>query len=92
MTVATSRSWSIEARLEGLWCPACGARATVKERPVVDLVDLPCFGRPARLGWRKHRLECREALCPMGSWTHVDGRIAAPKMVMTTRAGRWATI
>ena len=28
----------------------------------------------------------------MGSWTHVDERIAAPKMVMTTRAARWATV
>jgi transposase len=82
----------IEARLERSWCPACGARATVKERPVVELVDLPCFGRPARLAWRKHRLCCPQAVCPMGSWTHVDERIAAPKMVMTTRAARWATV
>ena len=28
----------------------------------------------------------------MGSWTHVDERIAAPKMVMTTRSARWATV
>lgn len=82
----------IEARLERAWCRRCGARAVVKERPVVTLVDLPCFGRPARLAWHKHRLSCPEVLCPMGSWTHVDERIAAPKMVMTARAGRWATV
>jgi len=82
----------VEARVERAWCQRCGARAAVKERPVVELVDLPCFGRPARLAWRKHRLCCPEALCPAGSWTHVDQRIAAPKMVMTTRAARWATV
>lgn len=56
----------IEARLERSWCPACGARATVKERPVVELVDLPCFGRPARLAWRKHRLCCPPSGVPDG--------------------------
>lgn len=81
----------IEARLEQAWCAECGTRAGVKERPVVELVDLPCFGRPARLAWRKHRLCCREPLCPAGSWTHVDERIAAPAMLLTTRAARWAT-
>jgi transposase len=82
----------IEARLERVWCMKCGARAVVKERPVVELVDLPCFGRPARLAWHKHRWCCPEVLCPTGSWTHVDERIAPPKMVMTTRAARWATV
>ena len=81
----------IEARLEQAWCVECGTRAGVKERPVVVLVDLPCFGRPARLAWRKHRLCCREPLCPAGSWTYVDERIAAPSMLLTTRAARWAT-
>lgn len=82
----------IEARLEQTWCTECGARAGVKERPVVELVDLACFGRPARLAWRKHRLCCREPLCPAGSWTYVDERIASPSMLLTTRAARWATV
>lgn len=82
----------IEARLDRAWCIVCGVRAGVKERPMVVLFDLPCFGRPARLAVRKHRLWCREPLCPVGSWTHVDERIAAPRMLMTTRAARWATI
>ena len=82
----------IEARLERAWCVECGARAGVKDRPVVELVDLPCFGRPARLAWRKHRLCCREPLCSAGSWTYVDERIAAPAMLLTSRAARWATV
>jgi len=57
-----------------------------------ELVDLPCFGRPARLVWRKQRWWCRETACPAGSWTQVDGRIAAPRAALTDRAARWATV
>ena len=39
-------------------CAGCGAASRVKERPEVSLVDLPAFGRRARLVWRKHRLVC----------------------------------
>jgi transposase len=82
----------VESRLEAAWCTQCGVRARVKDRPPVVLVDLPCFGRPARLVWRKHRWRCPAAECPEGSWTQVDERIAAPRMAMTDRAGRWATV
>jgi transposase len=82
----------VESLPEPAWCRACGARARVKDRPVVELIDLRCFGRAARLVWRKHRWCCPEPLCPTGSWTHVDERIAAPRVAMTARASRWATI
>ena len=45
----------VESRVERAWCRACGVRAQVKDRPVVELIDLAVFGRPARLVWRKHR-------------------------------------
>ena len=32
-----------------------------------------------------------EQICPAGTWTEVDERIAAPRLKMTDRAGRWAT-
>lgn len=81
----------IASRVEREWCRSCGCRAVVKERPVVELVDLPCFGRPARLAWRKHRWECPAEQCPTGSWTLTDPRIAGPRAAMTDRAARWAT-
>lgn len=81
----------IEARRDRTWCRSCGGRARVKDRPWVELVDLPCFGRPARLVWRKHRWHCPEPLCEQGSWTVIDTRIAAPRMALTDRAGRWVT-
>lgn len=80
----------IESRLPSLNCPLCEGSVSVKDRPVVELVDLPCFGRPTRLRWRKHRLSCR-ARCGAASWTHGDDRIARARQVMTARAGRWAT-
>ena len=81
----------IESLVQGAWCRECGCRAQVKDRPVVELVDLRCFDRPARLVWRKHRWRCPAAQCAVGTWTHVDHRIAAPRMAMTDRAARWAT-
>ena len=35
--------------------PQWGGRVGGKERDPVELVDLPVFGRLARLVWRKHR-------------------------------------
>ncbi|MGZ4708107.1 MAG: ISL3 family transposase [Acidimicrobiales bacterium] len=73
-------------------CPNCRERAWVKDRPVVELVDLTCFGRPVTLRWRKHRLSCPTKWCRQRSWTHEDPRIAAPRLSVTGRAGRWATL
>lgn len=72
-------------------CSECASVVWVKDRPVVELVDLPCFGRPTRLVWHKRRWCCPRASCPTGSWTEQAPAIAAPRLVMTDRAGRWVT-
>jgi transposase len=72
-------------------CPGCAGPAAAKDRPAVELADLPCFGRPARLVWRKRRWSCPDPGCATGSWTEGVPAIAAPRLVMTDRAGRWAT-
>lgn len=81
----------IETRGGRCACSECGTIAWVKDRPVVELVDLPCFGRSARLVWHKHRYACPNPACPVGSWTGQEPTIAAPRLVMTDRAGRWVT-
>ncbi|MGH9262937.1 MAG: hypothetical protein ACRD08_24070, partial [Acidimicrobiales bacterium] len=81
----------VEQRVERPRCGECGMAAWVKDRPVVELVDLPCFGRPARLVWHKHRWCCPASTCPAGSWTGKDPPVAATRLAMTDRAGRWAT-
>ena len=75
-----------------LFCPVCGTRAQVKERPVVRYVDLPVYGHPMRLAWRKHRMICRQRACPGKSWTGQDHRIAAKNCLLTTRCAKWATV
>jgi transposase len=79
----------IEARVSPPCCGACGTPAWVKDRPAVVLVDLACFGRPARLVWHKHRWRCPHDGCALGSWTGEDPQIAPARGAMTDRAGRW---
>jgi transposase len=75
-----------------LSCPVCGGRAQVKERPVVHYVDLPVYGAPMSLGWKKHRMCCVDPACPKRSWVNEDHRIAAKSCLLTTRAAKWATV
>jgi hypothetical protein len=82
----------VETRNEAPRCAECGRRAWVKDRPTVELVDLPCFGRPARLVWHEHRWCCGDVGCPVGSWTGEDPAIAPARGVMTDRAGRWSCV
>ena len=68
------------------------ATAEVKERPVVHYVDLPVYGTPMRLAWKKHRMRCANRACPKKSWVLADHRIAAKNCLLTTRAAKWATV
>jgi transposase len=81
----------IEQVLGEVHCPACGRRAQVKERPVVSYVDLPVYGFPMRLTWKKHRMRCVNDECPKRTWVLRDHRIAAKDCLLTTRAAKWAT-
>ena len=72
-------------------CPACGTLARVKERPVVHYVDLPVYGTPMSLAWKKHRMRCVNTTCAKRSWVLSDHRIAAKACLLTTRAAKWAT-
>ena len=75
-----------------VFCPTCGARAQVKERPVVHYVDLPVYGTAMSLAWKKHRMRCTNADCTRQSWVLSDHRIAAKNCLLTTRAAKWATV
>ncbi len=73
-------------------CPTCHRRAQVKDRPVVHYVDLPVYGAPMSLAWKKHRMRCVDPQCPTASWVLGDHRIAAKNCLLTTRAAKWATV
>lgn len=82
----------IEQVVDVVTCSSCKERAQVKERPVVHYIDLPVYGTPMRLGWKKHRMFCVNAGCPKRSWVLGDHRIAAKNCLLTTRAAKWATV
>ncbi|HTV11304.1 MAG TPA: ISL3 family transposase [Acidimicrobiales bacterium] len=73
-------------------CPACAGPAQVHERPVVRYVDLPVYGNPMALAWKKHRMACPAPGCPKRTWVLEDHRIAAKNCLLTTRAAKWATV
>ena len=79
---------SLGARSERPSCASCGDEVAVKDRPVVELTDLPCFGTPAVLVWRKTRW----VVCGGCSFTEHAPGIAASRLRMTDRAARWATV
>jgi transposase len=81
----------VQSRASRPFCSGCGTAAVVKERPIVELVDLPTHGRASRLLWHKHRWNCPDERCVIGSWMGEDDKIAAARMSMTDRAGRWLT-
>ena len=60
---------SIESTAVRAFCRACGTLAEAQDRMRVDVRDLACFGRPARLVWNKRRWRCRESWCPARTWT-----------------------
>lgn len=82
----------IEQVVVDVRCPNCAERAQVKERPVVHYVDLPVYGVPMSLAWRKHRMRCVNPRCSRRSWVLSDHRIAAKNCLLTTRAAKWATV
>ena len=81
----------IEQVVGTVTCPECGAPARVKERPLVTYVDLPVYGAPMRLTWKKHRMRCANPACPRRTWVLGDHRIAAKSCLLTTRAAKWVT-
>ena len=73
-------------------CEACGGPVWSKGYRSVVLVDLPAFGRPVRLRWRKRRWTCLNAGCVVGSFIERDPTIGPVRALLTSRAARWVTI
>lgn len=71
-------------------CRDCDGVVWCKDLDEVELVDLPCFGRPIRLVLHKRRWACPAMSCPVRSFTVQTPEIAPVRGVMTDRAGRWA--
>ena len=73
-------------------CEACGGPVWSKGERTVVLVDLPAFGRPVRLRWRKRRWTCPNPDCALRSFIEQDPTIGPQRALLTSRAARWVTI
>ena len=73
-------------------CEACGGPVWSKGERTVVLVDLPAFGRPVRLRWRKRRWTCPNPDCGVRSFIEQDPTIGPQRALLTSRAARWVTI
>ena len=84
---------TVETTLEVVGCGRCGTRAQAQDRMPIDIRDLTCFGRPARLRWSKRRWRCVDADCEARTWTerssHVDAQ-CSPAEPEPRRVARWA--
>lgn len=67
-------------------CGRCGTRAEARDRMPVEIRDLACFGRAARLVWHKRRWRCADADCEAKTWTETSPHISS-RTVLTRRAG-----
>ncbi|WP_420437316.1 ISL3 family transposase [Candidatus Poriferisodalis sp.] len=72
-------------------CGGCGAKVHRHGVSEVRLANLPVFGRPVKLVWRKHRWLCPHQGCAVRTFTDQQPQIAPPRGRMTSRAARWAT-
>ncbi len=86
---------SVETTADVVGCPRCGVHALAHERKRVDIRDLPCFGRPARLIWLKRRWRCADVDCEAKTWTEevpmcLPGR-SSPCGPEPRRRARWAS-
>ena len=77
---------TIETTVEVVGCGRCGVRAESQDRVRVEVRDLACFGRPARLVWVKRRWRCVDADCGARTWTEQSLQVDA-QVVLTRRAG-----
>ena len=76
----------IETTVDFMGCSACGTRAEAHERMPVEIRDLACFGRPARLVWNKRRWRCTDADCEAKTWTERSTQVSR-RALLTARAG-----
>lgn len=71
-------------------CPSCGVVAVGHGRRVHLLHDVPCFGRPVLVRWRKRLSRCAEPACPIDTFSETHP-YARSRTKLTARAIGWAT-
>ena len=60
-------------------CPGCGVIAQGHGRMVVEVIDAPWAGVPARIRWHKRRWICREHACQIATFTEQNHSVCTPR-------------
>jgi len=81
---------TVESEPGPVGCPDCGAVGVGHGRQVVRLVDIPSFGRPVAIIWRKRRFVCPGAACERCTFVEDLPGLASPRHATTTRVVEWA--
>ena len=58
-------------------CPRCGTRAKAVGRYPVHYRDLPAFGMPVRLIWKRRRWQCPNPDCGTKTWSEESTQMAS---------------
>lgn len=58
-------------------CPRCGAKARALGRYPVHHRDLPAFGMPVRLIWKRRRWQCPNPDCSTKTWSEESDQMAS---------------
>ena len=69
-------------------CGACGGRLWSDGEKLVELVDLPAFGRPVQLVWHQRRWHRSNPECPAPTATERNLAVAPPRQRPTAPASR----
>jgi transposase len=69
-------------------CPACRVVAVGHGRRVHPVHDVPCFGRPVLVRWRKRIWRCLEPACRQGTFSETHPW-AGCRGKLTARAISW---
>ena len=80
----------IESCNQLVGCPSCGVIAQGHGRVVVEVIDAPWAGIPARIRWHKRRWRCLEKTCQTVTFLEHDERVCAPRARLGMRAICWA--
>ena len=80
----------VESAPVPLGCPGCGVIAGSRGRREVRLIDVPCFGRPVDLVWRKRTDRCHEPKCATRAFTEQREDLAPARALLSARACWWA--
>lgn len=81
---------TVESEPGPVGCPDCGAAGVGHGRQVVRLVDIPAFGRPVTIIWRKRRFVCPGGACERVTFVENLPGLASPRHATTARVVEWA--